>query len=66
MNNASSASASLIWLEDGVEKKAPEFEEPVRPWLEESSEWGNDHVRQPLKKSEGDDDDGGKPSLIWV
>ena len=57
----------LMWLEDGVEKDAPELDEPTRTWLEESSEWTGSIG---AGAASGTDDEGAEPippdTLVWL
>ena len=56
-----------MWLEDGVEKDAPELDEPTRTWLEESSEWTGSIG---AGAASGTDDEGAEPippdTLVWL
>ena len=57
----------LLWMEDGVEKDAPELDEPTRTWLEESSEWTGSIG---AGAASGTDDEGAEPippdTLVWL
>ena len=57
----------LLWMEGGVEKDAPELDEPTRTWLEESSEWTGSIG---AGAASGTDDEGAEPippdTLVWL
>lgn len=59
----------LLWMEDGVEKDAPELDEPTRTWLEESSEWTGGAAAV-SGGADGADDGGVDPTppntLVWL
>lgn len=61
-------SDKLLWMEDGVEKDAPDMVEPTRTWLEESSEWTG---LSGAPGSAGNAEDGGEDpappnTLVWL
>lgn len=62
---AAPATGGLVWLEDGLEKKAPEHEEPFRPWLEESAEWGSGRDKDDVQPQPEDTPEDGQ-KLIWL
>ena len=66
--DAQDKSDKLLWMEDGVEKDAPELDESTRTWLEESSEWTGPSG---AGGSAGSADDGGEDptppnTLVWL
>ena len=59
----------LLRMEGGVEKDAPELDEPTRTWLEESSEWTGSTAG--AAGGTGTPDDGGEDpappnTLVWL
>ena len=66
--DAQDKSDKLLWMEDGVEKDAPDMVEPTRTWLEESSEWTGPSG---AGGSAGSTNDGGEDpappnTLVWL
>jgi hypothetical protein len=59
----------LLWMEGGVEKDAPDLDEPTRTWLEESSEWTGSTAGA-AGGTDSADDGGEDPTppntLVWL
>lgn len=59
-------SSGIVWMVDGREVPFETTGEPHRPWLEESSAWGEPGA--PSGRPEGGERDDGSepPRLLWV
>jgi hypothetical protein len=67
--DAQDKSDKLLWMEDGVEKDAPELDEPTRTWLEESSEWTGSTVGAAGgtdSAGDGGEDPTPPNTLVWL
>ena len=53
----------IVWLENGETRPFEPREETRRPWLEESSGWGEPDV---AGGADPKDDDAEPPELVWL
>lgn len=59
-------SSGIVWMVDGREVPFEAAGESRRPWLEESSAWG-EPAAPAERPEEGEKDDGSEsPQLLWV
>lgn len=54
----------IVWLVDGEERPFEPLEEARRPWLEESSSWGQPDV--PHQGTDLGDKGDDAPTLVWL
>lgn len=56
----------IVWMIDGREVPFEAAGESRRPWLEESSAWGEPDAPAELPEDGEKDDDAEPPELLWV
>lgn len=56
----------IVWMIDGREVPFEAAGESRRPWLEESSAWGEPDAPAELPEDGEKDDDTEPPELLWV